>query len=180
MRLIFVLFFFFFQCNRWGILPHPSNLSLSLLNFFSCVLIVFFNNLSFSLGRRSVPFTCLLGNESTTVTNGLIYNYSKQSQKFSLREFSCSIKNSVLFSNMPKSRLKHFMNKHNRWRFFFRSVQGTLQRGARASIALPFGAAEAQRMNWARVSDLFHLLVILTIKCSIRNRSSFSVTARRK
>ena len=41
--------------------------------------------------------------------------------------------------------------------FFFRSVQGTLQRGARASIALPFGAAEAQRMNWARVSDLFHL-----------------------
>ena len=76
----------------------PLSLSLSLLNFFRCVLIVFFNNLSFSLGRRSVPFTCLLGNESMTVTNGLIYNYSKQSQKFSLREFSCSIKNSVSFS----------------------------------------------------------------------------------
>ena len=97
----FVLFFFvfFFNVIDEGFSPTPqTSLSLSLLNFFSCVLIVFFNNLSFSLGRRSVPFTCLLGNESITVTNGLVYNYSKQSQKFSLREFSCSIKNSVSFS----------------------------------------------------------------------------------
>ena len=102
----FVLFcFFFFNVIDEGFSPTPQtslslylSLSLSLLNFFRCVLIVFFNNLSFSLGRRSVPFTRLLGNESITVTNGLIYNYSKQSQKFSLREFSCSIKNSVSFS----------------------------------------------------------------------------------
>ena len=103
----FVLFCFVFNVIDEGFSPTPQtslplslflSLSLSLLNFFRCVLIVFFNNLSFSLGRRSVPFTCLLGNESITVTNGLIYNYSKQSQKFSLREFSSSIKNSVSFS----------------------------------------------------------------------------------
>lgn len=127
--------------------PPLKRLSLSLCAkffqlCFNC-LIVFFNNLSFSLGRRSVPFTCLLGNESIAVTNGLIYNYSKQSQNFSLRVFS------------------------------------TLQRGTRVSIVLLFGAAEAQRMNWARVSDLFHPLPD-TIKGSMRKPSSFSVIARRK
>ena len=71
------------------------------------------------------------------------------------------------------------MDNDNRLRFFIRSIQGTLQRGACASIVLPFGSAEAQRMNWARVSDLFHLLPA-TIKCSMRKPSSFSVIARRK
>ena len=95
----FFFCFFFFSVIDEGFSPTPqTSLSLSLLNFFSCVLIVFVNNLSFSLGRPSVRSTCLLGNESTTLTNGLIYNYSKQSQKFSLRVFSCSIKNSVSFS----------------------------------------------------------------------------------
>lgn len=80
---------------------------------------------------------------------------------------------------MPKSKLKHFMDNHNRLRFFFRSIQGTLQRGARAFIVLPFGPAEAQCMNRARVSDLFHLLPE-TIKGSIRKSPSFTVIARRK